>query len=330
MKKLLALTLALALTLTTLVIPAMAENEGTGYYGMLSLLNTKEEKFSEVGSSGSVTSIPKAEQTARSSTGNLVPKFFDTLDAMLMALSSGEVTTISLPLSTANYLCANNDSVTKLFQDGIPTDGILGMFIDILSYGYSFMMLEQNTALRDDFDRVLAEMKEDGTLAALQKAYIDDAIGGTKPEAVAFEKTDGKTVTVAVTGCLPPMDYVAEDGTPAGFNTAILAEIGRRLGVNIELIQVDSVGRAMALSSGVADVAFWTQGVSSKIAGMTEEEYNAYIEAQTEGLPQELKELILSAIFAMSYEELIRQDLPDGTICTKPYYDDIATTVILK
>lgn len=67
MKKLLALTLALALTLTTLVIPAMAENEGTGYYGMLSLLNTKEEKFSEVGSSGSVTSIPKAEQTARSS-----------------------------------------------------------------------------------------------------------------------------------------------------------------------------------------------------------------------------------------------------------------------
>ena len=52
------------------------------------------------------------------------------------------------------------------------------------------------------------------------------------------------------------MDYVAANGTPAGFNTAVLAEIGKRLERNIELVQVNSVGRALALAQGNVDVAF--------------------------------------------------------------------------
>lgn len=71
---------------------------------------------------------------------------------------------------------------------------------------------------------------------------------------------DNATVKVAITGSHPPMDYVAADGTPAGFNTAILSEIGKRIGKNIELVQVDSVGRAAALASGTVDVVFWTRG----------------------------------------------------------------------
>ena len=78
------------------------------------------------------------------------------------------------------------------------------------------------------------------------------------------------------------MDYVAADGTPAGFNTAILAEIGRRLQVNIKLVQVDSATRALALSSGMVDVVFWTKGMPSETAGMTDEEYNAYVEKEME------------------------------------------------
>ena len=77
---------------------------------------------------------------------------------------------------------------------------------------------------------------------------------------VAFEKFEGaETIKVAVTGDLPPIDYVAADGTPAGFNTAILAEIGKRLKVNIELMNVESGARAAALSSKRADVVFWFQ-----------------------------------------------------------------------
>ena len=55
----------------------------------------------------------------------------------------------------------------------------------------------------------------------------------------------------------PPIDYIDADGAPAGFNTAVLAEIGRRLGVNIELISAQTGSRTMALTSGTADAVFW-------------------------------------------------------------------------
>ena len=67
------------------------------------------------------------------------------------------------------------------------------------------------------------------------------------------------TIKVAVTGDLPPIDFVLADGRPAGFNTAVLAEIGKRLRLNIELLNIDSGARAAALASGRADVIFWVQ-----------------------------------------------------------------------
>lgn len=56
---------------------------------------------------------------------------------------------------------------------------------------------------------------------------------------------------------MPPLDLVLPDGSPAGFNTALLAEISKRIGKNIELVQVDTVARAAALTSKVIDVVFW-------------------------------------------------------------------------
>ena len=42
----------------------------------------------------------------------------------------------------------------------------------------------------------------------------------------AFAKfDDADTITVALNGYLPPIDYVDEAGNPAGFNVAVLAEM---------------------------------------------------------------------------------------------------------
>ena len=62
---------------------------------------------------------------------------------------------------------------------------------------------------------------------------------------------------MVVTGDLPPLDYIGADGIPAGFNTAVLAEIGRRLGVNIELVSMQAGSRTLALTSNTADAVFW-------------------------------------------------------------------------
>ena len=50
---------------------------------------------------------------------------------------------------------------------------------------------------------------------------------------------------------------ILADGKAAGFNTAMLAEIGKKLHRNIELVNVDSAARATALTSKNVDVMFW-------------------------------------------------------------------------
>ena len=129
---------------------------------------------------------------------------------------------------------------------------------------FAFLMMEDNAALRDEFNAAIEAMKADGTLDRLVQEQIDGLIDGGEFKPVELPHFDGaETVKVAVTGALPPMDYVAADGTPAGFNTAVLAEIGQRTGKNIELVVVDSMGRAAALASGAVDAVFWTRTSSA-------------------------------------------------------------------
>ena len=49
------------------------------------------------------------------------------------------------------------------------------------------------------------------------------------------------------------MDFVSADGKPAGFNTALLSEFGKRLNRNIEVIDIDSA----ALTADTIDILFW-------------------------------------------------------------------------
>ena len=102
-----------------------------------------------------------------------------------------------------------------------------------LSFGFR---AGESPDLRNSFNEALMSMKTDGTISILQTKYISDA-GLDAPEPVKFEHYDNvnKTIKVAVTGDMPPIDFVAPDGVPAGFNTAVLAEIGKRLKINIEL-----------------------------------------------------------------------------------------------
>ena len=53
------------------------------------------------------------------------------------------------------------------------------------------------------------------------------------------------------------MDYVAADGTPAGFNVALMNAIAETMNVSFTFVQVDADARLSALSSGKIDVIFW-------------------------------------------------------------------------
>ena len=95
---------------------------------------------------------------------------------------------------------------------------------------------------------------------AMKQTYIEDVIAGEDPEAIEPQVFQGaKTIKVAVTGDRPPMDYVSAGGEPLGFNTALIAEVAKRLEMNIELVNVTCAARGIALATGVCDIVFWME-----------------------------------------------------------------------
>lgn len=204
--------------------------------GMLEKLNSTEESFAEEWQKSFAPNNELLEVRV---------KFYSNLNALQMALTAGEINHIVLPEVTAEYLMNQNpdyESVLVLHSKGMG-----------LAFGFS----ADNTGLRDKFSQAVTAMRDDWTLSALEGMYLASP-GRNAPNPVEFAKFDGAmTITAAVTGDIPPVDYMTADGTPAGFSTAVLAEIGKRLGVNIRLMSVESGARSAALASGRADVVFW-------------------------------------------------------------------------
>jgi len=262
--------------------------------------------------------------------------FYDSLDAMLMALNAGDINTMSIYNTTADYLVANNDKLIKgLSYDYDPEAKDLSAFLlhGVLANSFSFMMMEGREDLRDEFNAAIASMKADDTLEKFIKEQMRDVVDGKEIEAIKMPVIEGaETIKVAVTGSLPPMDYVAADGTAAGYNTAVLAEISRRIGKNIELVVVDSVGRAAALASGTVDAVFWTRtsDSGSKVVARSEEDNKKFIEEKNTHLTPEEQELFAQIRENFDIRDHGTKDMPEGTIVTISYFRDAIVPVMTK
>jgi len=216
--------------------------------GMITHLNAGEKQMEEY--------LFKVQEKARAKVVNHVPVFFDNLNQMEMGLESGKVDKISTYDCVADYLIDNNDKF-ELANDS---------WISGLEDNFCFAVRQENTALKADLDKSLDAMKDNGSLNKLIKEYIIDVDNGKAPPKVEIPKFEGAdTIKVGVTGDLPPLDLILADGSPAGFNTALLAEIAKILHKNIEFVEIDSGARAAALSADQIDVIFWVAVPVSEI-----------------------------------------------------------------
>ena len=207
--------------------------------GMLEHLNASEIEFN-----GFMKSI--AETFALNMPAHEVT-YFTNSNSMVMALQSGQIDEISTYKPIADYLSARYPKIEIL-------EGHTLEFID----AFCFALRADDKELIQAANNAIAEMRNDGTLDKLTKEYINEVKGDSNAVAIAFDNFEGAdTINIAVTGDLPPLDMISADGNPAGFNTAVLAELGKRLQKNINIVQVDSAARAAALTSGQADIVFW-------------------------------------------------------------------------
>ncbi|MBQ3402304.1 MAG: transporter substrate-binding domain-containing protein [Synergistaceae bacterium] len=251
-------SLIIALFMAT---PSFSLERLTITLGLLEKLNSTEERFSQ------------QWQKAFAPNNELLKvnvKFYPTLTALQMALNAGEIKHMVLPEPSAEYVMRQTgeyDPVLVLRSQGM---------------GLAFGFREEDRELRDKFNAALEAMRDGLILSALEGMYIASP-GNDDPQPVKFaDFPGGMTIRAAVTGDLPPIDFIAPDGTPAGFNTAVLAEIGRRIGANIQLVNIDAGARSAALASGRADVVFWYEVVKGAE---------------------------------------IQPDIPEGVIVSEPYYE---------
>lgn len=231
---------------------------------------------------GMLAQLNSTPEQAVKQYGGEALNFYDDFNAMQMALSSKTIDSIRTYGSVAKYMNANHSDFV------ISEDQTVALVDD-----FCCAVRKEDTALKSSFDAAIDEMKADGTLDALIEKYINNA--AETPQPVEIVHIDGaETIKVGITGDLPPLDLVLADGTPAGFNTAVLAEISKRTGKNIELVQINSGARAAALTSGQVDVIFWV------------------------------------VVPADDSNRLKDFDTPAGVAVTEPYYQDIVVNVNLS
>ena len=184
---------------------------------------------------------------------NVEVKFFEDLNSLIMALRSGKIEKIDrLPECTARYLVARNEDLDLWVSS--PEDD--------LGIQYYLGVPGDDQETYDILNDAMTAMENDGTVDGLIAEYIDAYMEGSDEPAPAEmpEFPGAKTIKIAITGDLPPFDYVSADGQPAGFNVALLAEIAQRTGVNIEPVSTNAASRAMSLSSDAVDAIFWLTG----------------------------------------------------------------------
>ena len=139
-------------------------------------------------------------------------KFYRSLNEMVLALNAGDIDEVTLPEAVADYILSNNP---EYFINCLL---ILRELRVMLSFGFK----DDRRELAESFNKALREMKQDGTLAVLQSRYIHpDSAALTNADTITppvFRKfEDAPTIRAAVTGDLPPIDYIAADGKPEGF-----------------------------------------------------------------------------------------------------------------
>lgn len=118
MKKLFSLTVVLLLAMIILTVPSMAagENDG-GAYGYLSYLSMTEADyvsrheaerpaFDYLEEHGVLESVDRGSPRTKMIA-------YDSLDALFMALQTGEINAMDVPSCTARYMCAVNDQVKQ-------------------------------------------------------------------------------------------------------------------------------------------------------------------------------------------------------------------------
>ena len=171
--------------------------------------------------------------------------FFDTVSAAMAALKSDKTDAVLFLGPMRDFYLSRDDRLNAI---DLPPSGITTLHM---------AMRAADTDLRDKINAALIIMRDDGTLANLEKEFITDLTADKQLAGKDMPIFDGAPkLVVGLSGETPPIDYVAADGKPAGYNVELLALLSEAIQVNFELIVIPMESKFPALSSNKIDLFF--------------------------------------------------------------------------
>jgi len=188
--------------------------------------------------------------------------YFNRLADASAALQAGKVDAVYTLSVVADYYAKRNKNLDVIAAKRNPQFNVV------------MAVRSDDAKLGQDVNKALAALEQNGTLSKLQKEWITHLPSDNEPGVKQIPKIPGaKTVRVGVCGDLVPMDYVAADGRPAGYNVALLAEIGKLSNINFEFVPLESQAKFTALQSKKIDVIFIHLYVSQVNNNLLADEY---------------------------------------------------------
>lgn len=179
-------------------------------------------------------------------------KAYGSIEETLCALRSGEISAMWATDVTAEYLKSINDDLMI-----IPTEGMSALQNTTGDrFEFAMALREEDEELRDEINLCLSELKSNGELNLLLDSFVFNAT----PETVKYEdsmNTEGKRrIVIGVTGTVPPIEIVDQNGNVGGFIVSLMEKIGEKLGAEIEFEVLDNETIFTSLMSGRIDAVF--------------------------------------------------------------------------
>ena len=209
-------------------------------------------------------------------------------DEALYALKTGKVAAVWATDVTADYLVKAEDAKASGTDEkkGQGTDGRRLKIVDDagtasimelpegrFEFGFAVKTGKKGQELVESLNTAIKTLKTDGRLDGLVESYIYEAENAQKftekdmlISSAAYKQAyaKGGTLTVGITGAVPPIELLDEDGDPYGFCVAFMDEIGQQLGKNVEFAVLDNETVFSSLMSGRIDAVF-CYGTSGQI-----------------------------------------------------------------
>ena len=120
---------------------------------------------------------------------------------------------------------------------------------------------KDNTALQQDFNQFLAEIKSDGTYQKIYDRWrtADDPSAMDIPQ----QRGTGRTIRVATYPALPPFNFI-KSGKVSGLEPDLLTEWANRRNWKLEFLMMDFAAQIPAVQTGKADMALGSISITEE------------------------------------------------------------------